>query len=147
MSSQSQSISKEKDFKIGNYLIKRTLGRGTFGVVRLYQDKLTKEKVAIKILEKSKIREKDDEIRVQREFEMLTKFNHINVILVTEIFESYDSYYSVMDYCEGGELFNFIVDKIFFKENEAAYYFYQLINGVEYLHHQKVKIHITLHIK
>ena len=60
------------------------------------------EKVAIKILEKSKIKEKDDEIRINREFEMLTKFNHINVILVTEIFESSNNYYCVMEYCEGG---------------------------------------------
>ena len=111
MSSQSQSSSKEKDFKIGNYLIKRTLGRGTFGKVKLGVYLPTKEKVAIKILEKNKIQDKDDKIRVKREFEMLTKFNHINVILVTEIFETFDSYYSVMEYCEGGELFNYIVKK------------------------------------
>ena len=42
---------------------------------------------------------------------MLTKFNHINVILVTEIFETIDSYYSVIDNCEGGELFYYIVKK------------------------------------
>ena len=42
---------------------------------------------------------------------MLTKFNHINVILVTEIFESSNNYYCVMEYCEGGELFNYIVKK------------------------------------
>ena len=102
---------KESDFKIGNYIIKRTLGQGTFGKVKLGIYIPTRDKVAVKILEKSKIIEKDDEIRVKREFEMLTKFNHINVILVTEIFESYDSYYTVMEYCEGGELFNYIVKK------------------------------------
>ena len=102
---------EEKEFKIGNYQIKRTLGQGTFGKVKLGIYLPTREKVAIKILEKSKIKEKDDEIRINREFEMLTKFNHINVILVTEIFESYDSYYTVMEYCEGGELFNYIVKK------------------------------------
>ena len=123
MSSQSQSSSKEKDFKIGNYLIKRTLGRGTFGKVKLGVYLPTKEKVAIKILEKNKIQDKDDKIRVKREFEMLTKFNHINVILVTEIFETFDSYYSVMEYCEGGELFNYIVKKRRLSEEESAFFF------------------------
>ena len=66
MSSQSHSSSKEKDFKIGNYIIKRTLGRGTFGKVKLGIYLPTREKVAIKILEKNKIKDKDDKIRVKR---------------------------------------------------------------------------------
>ena len=64
----------------------------------------------------------------------LTKFNHINVILVTEIFESYDSYYTVMEYCEGGELFNYIVKKKRLSEEEASFFYYQIINGLEYIH-------------
>ena len=125
---------RDKEFKIGNYQIKRTLGQGTFGKVKLGIYLPTREKVAIKILEKSKIKEKDDEIRINREFEMLTKFNHINVILVTEIFESYDSYYTVMEYCEGGELFNYIVKKKRLSEEEASFFYYQIINGLEYIH-------------
>ena len=69
---------------------------------------------------------------------MLTKFNHINVILVTEIFETIDSYYSVMEYCEGGELFNYIVKKRRLSEEESAFFYYQLINGLEYIHSLKM---------
>ena len=65
---------------------------------------------------------------------MLSKFEHPNVILVLEIFESEDSFYSVMEYCEGGELFNYIVKKNRLSEDEAAFFFYQLINGLEYIH-------------
>ena len=125
---------KEKEYKIGNYLIKRTLGQGTFGKVKLGIYLPSQEKVAIKILEKDRILEKDDEIRVKREFDMLALFNHPNVILVAEIFESSDSFYSVMEYCEGGELFNFIVKHRRLTEEEAAFFYYQLINGLEYIH-------------
>ena len=125
---------KETEYKIGNYLIKKTLGQGTFGKVKLGIYLPTQEKVAIKILEKDRIIEKDDEIRVKREFDMLAKFNHPNVILVAEIFESSDSYYSVMEYCEGGELFNYIVKNRRLSEEEAAFFYYQLINGLEYIH-------------
>ena len=103
-------LSKD-EYQIGNYIIKKTLGQGTFGKVKLGIYIPTNEKYAIKILEKSRIREKDDEIRVKREFQMLQVFNNINVILVAEIFETIDSYYSVMEFCEGGELFNYIVKK------------------------------------
>ena len=43
---------KEKEYKIGNYLIKKTLGQGTFGKVKLGIYLPSQEKVAIKILEK-----------------------------------------------------------------------------------------------
>ena len=66
---------REKDVVVGDYIIKKTLGQGTFGKVKLGIHKPTNEKVAIKILEKSKIIEKDDEIRVTRELEMMQKFN------------------------------------------------------------------------
>jgi 5'-AMP-activated protein kinase catalytic alpha subunit len=65
---------------------------------------------------------------------MLAKFSHPNVILVAEIFESENSYYSVMEFCEGGELFNYIVKKNRLSENESAFFFFQLINGLEYIH-------------
>ena len=130
----SKKKKKEKEYKIGNYLIKKTLGQGTFGKVKLGIYLPSGEKVAIKILEKDKIVEKDDKIRVKREFDMLSKLNHPNVILVAEIFESQDNYYSVMEYCEGGELFNYIVKYRRLDDDEAAFFYYQLINGLEYIH-------------
>ena len=124
----------EKEYKIGNYLIKKTLGQGTFGKVKLGIYLPNKEKVAIKILDKNRLIENDDEIRVKREFDMLALFNHPNVILVAEIFESSDSYYSVMEYCQGGELFNYIVKNRRLSDEEASFFYFQLINGLEYLH-------------
>ena len=65
---------------------------------------------------------------------MLSKFNHINVILVSEIFESDENYYTIMEYCEGGELFDYIVKNRYLSEYEAVFYYYQLICGLEYIH-------------
>ena len=122
------------EYKIGNYLIKKTLGKGTFGKVKLGIYLPTKEKVAIKIFEKARIIENDDEIRLKREFEMLSSFNHPNIIHVSEIFESSDCFYSVMEYCEGGELFNYIVKNRRLSDEESSFFYYQLINGLEYIH-------------
>ena len=110
------------------------LGKGTFGIVRLYQDKLTKEKVAIKIINKEKILNEQYEQIFKRELNILQNIHHINIIDTKQILNDSENIYIIMEYCEKGELFDLIVDKIFFEENEAAYYFYQLINGVEYLH-------------
>ena len=125
---------KEPGYKIGQYLIKKTLGKGSFGKVKLGIYLPNKEKVAIKIVDKKKLKEKDDLIRIKREFEMLSKFDHPNIILIVEIFETQKRYYSVMEYCEGGELFNYIVKKRYLSEEEASFFFYQLISGLEYIH-------------
>ena len=124
----------DKETKIGNYLIKKTLGKGTFAIVKLaiYIPKM--EQVAIKIIEKKKLKEEDDIIRLKREFEMLTQFNHPNVISVSEIFESKEAYFTVMEYCEGGELFNYIVLNKILSEEKSAFFYFQLINGLEYIH-------------
>ena len=125
---------EEKEIIIGYYKIKNTIGKGTFGKVKLGIYSPTKEIVAIKILEKNKLKDNDDKIRIKREFEMLSKFEHKNIILVSEIFETSDSYYTVMEYCEGGELFNYIVKKKRLSEEESSFFYYQIINGLEYIH-------------
>jgi len=56
---------------VTQYLLGKTLGEGTFGKVKLGTHILTGEKVAIKILEKSKIKDKADIERVTRELHIL----------------------------------------------------------------------------
>ena len=73
-------------------------------------------------------------IKIKREFEMLTKFNHPNVISVSEIFQDKEAYYIVMEYCEGGELLDYIVANKYLSEEKSSFFYYQLINGLEYIH-------------
>ena len=129
-----ESKNKEREIKIGNYLIKKTLGKGTFGKVKLGIFLPKNKKVAVKILEKKRLKDEDDLIRLKREFEMLSQFSHPNVITVSEIFESTEAYFTIMEYCDGGELFNYIVINKYLSEEKSSFFFYQLINGLEYIH-------------
>ena len=125
---------KEEEIRIGKYIIKKTLGKGTYAKVKLAISLPKNEIVAIKIIEKNILKEEDDIIRLKREFEMLSKFNHPNVISVSEIFENRQAYYTVMEYCDGGELFNYIVENRILSEEKSAFFYFQLINGLEYIH-------------
>ena len=127
----------QNDF-LSDYHIKETIGKGTFSIVKLGINKATNEKVAIKILKKKKILHKADKSRLEREISILKKLNHINVINSHKINEDSDNYYIVMEYCENGELFNYIVDRQKLDEDEASYFFYQLINGLDYIHHKNI---------
>ncbi|GIQ85244.1 hypothetical protein KIPB_006882 [Kipferlia bialata] len=57
--------------RVGNYVIGKTIGEGTFGRVRLGTHILTNEKVALKILEKQRIVDVADMQRVTREIQIL----------------------------------------------------------------------------
>jgi len=131
---------------LNNYEILSILGEGTFGIVKLVQDKKTKEKVAIKILEKKKIKTEEDKRRVQTEIEILQKMSHINVIKAKKILKDSENIYIMMEYCEKGELFHYIEKEICLSNDEAACYFYQLINGLEYIH-QKGIVHRDLKLE
>jgi len=128
---------KNDDF-LADYEIKETIGKGTFSVVKLGINKITKEKVAIKILKKKKMQKSKDKSRLEREISILKRLNHINVIKIYKITEELENYYIVMEYCENGELFNYIVAHQRLSEEETSYFFYQLINGLDYIHHKNI---------
>mgnify|MGYP003405038799 CR=1 FL=1 len=71
---------KEKEKKIGYYLLGKTIGEGTFGKVKLATHTLTGEKVAIKILEKAKILENEEIERINREIKFLKKLKNPSLL-------------------------------------------------------------------
>ena len=118
---------------IKNYSFEKDIGEGNFGKVKLGIFKPTREEFAIKVLNKDKIKIKMKN-SIFKENEIITKFNHINVIYVFQILEDEENFYIIMEYCKHGELFDYIVKNEVLSEEEASIFFYQLINGIEYIH-------------
>ena len=137
ISSTDNQKNKKEDI-LSEFTLKGVIGRGTFSIVRLGENKITKEKFAIKIMQKSKIINKEDLKRIEREIQILKGLNHPNVIKIHKIEEDSKKFYIIMEYCENGELFNRIVEKQRLDEDEAALFYYQIISGLEYIHKNKV---------
>ena len=93
---------KPHERKIGQYILGKTIGEGTFGKVKLGQHTLTGEKVAIKILEKERITDTSDVERVAREIHILKLIRHPNIIQLYEIIETPKLLYLIMEYASGG---------------------------------------------
>jgi len=126
------------DEKNSEYEIKDTIGKGNFGKVLLAINKKTKEKVAIKIIEKSKMNKYYSSIQIERELSVIGQMNHLNIIKIHKIVSDKNKYEIVMEYCEKGELYEYIVNKRKLEEDESAYYFFQLINGLESIHSKNI---------
>ena len=74
---------KEKNSEgkqIGGFIIGKTKGKGTFGKVKQGTHIVTGDKVAIKILEKDKIKDQSDIDRINREITILKKVRHPHVV-------------------------------------------------------------------
>ena len=129
---------KDDDYtNLKNYEFKKTIGEGNFAKVKLSIFKSTNKEYAIKIINKNKLKEKMKNT-IFREIEIIPKLKHQNIIKVYHIFENQDNYYLIMENCEKGELFDYIVNNQNLSENEASIFFYQLINGVEYIHSKNI---------
>ena len=123
---------------ICEFIIKDKLGEGAFGAVHLGINKQTEENVAIKILEKSKINKYKGKVRLEREIEILKKLKHPNIVQFYCVIETSMKIFLIEEYIKGKELFQYIVLKKKLSEEEACFYFQQIISGIEYL--QKLKI-------
>ena len=120
------------------YEINRILGKGTFSKVILGINRISKEKVAIKIINKQFILNKSNSSHIRREIYILKKTSHPNIIKVHDIKEDSKNYYIIMEYCKYGELFQQIINSKHFDSNTASFYFFQLINGLNYLHNNRI---------
>jgi calcium-dependent protein kinase len=69
--------------------------------------KKTKQKRAIKIIPKEKVRDKQ---RFLIEIEILKNLDHPNICKMYESFEDERNVYIVMELCVGGELFDRIIE-------------------------------------
>ena len=118
---------------INQYIIGEKLGEGIFGTVKLGVHKITKEIVAIKILNKNRLT-KEQKKMIEREISIHQKLNHYNIIKLYSIIETDPIIYLIQEYSDGKELSLYIQNHVNLEEKDICRFFQQIISGVEYLH-------------
>ncbi|CAD8050287.1 unnamed protein product [Paramecium sonneborni] len=124
--------------EIGNYLIGKTIGQGTFSKVCQAINQVIGHEAAVKVLEKKCINQEGDIERVKREIQILKLLHHPQIVKLYEVIETENHIYLFMEYANGGELFDYIDRVKQVTESEACKFFHQIISGLEYMHNQKV---------
>ena len=132
--------------QVGEWVLGVTLGKGSFGKVKLAVHARTGDRVAVKIVEKSTISNVDDVERVYRETFILTTLKHPHIIKLYEVLDTPLSIMLVMEYAGGGELYTYVQRQRRLVEVECCRIFTQILNGVEYCHRAKI-IHRDLKLE
>ncbi|XP_060763568.1 serine/threonine-protein kinase Chk2 isoform X2 [Neoarius graeffei] len=123
-----------KEFR-EKYHVTRKIGSGVCGEVKLAIERETCKKVAVKTINKNDFPSVGTVMRnAEREIEILKKIDHPCLIRTEDFYQTQDSYYIVLEYVEGGDLFSRIKAQKQLKEGIAKLYFFQMLKAVEYLH-------------
>jgi len=129
---------KSAQVKIGHYILGETLGVGTFGKVKIGIHQLTGHKVAIKVLNRQKIKSLDVVGKIRREIQNLKLFRHPHIIKLYQVISTPTDIFMVMEHVGGGELFEYIIKHGKLKESDARRFFQQIISGVDYCHRHMI---------
>jgi len=128
--------------KIDSYAFEQKIGSGTYGKVYRASHRHTGHIVAIKTMEKARIEKQKMTDKVIREMKILKLLSeetaHPHVCRLFEFIETEKKYYMVLDYCPGGDFFDFLAYRGSVTEDEARALFLQILSGVEYCHNNNV---------
>jgi tRNA A-37 threonylcarbamoyl transferase component Bud32 len=138
--------------KINKYLIGRELGKGAYANVRLVIDKLTKQKYAMKIYDKSKLNDNAKKKCVYREVEIMQRVEHKNIVLLNEVIQTSKQILIIMEYIKGISLREYYNKEIKYQKNISPNklillkkIFKQIFSAMNYLHknhiaHRDIKL-------
>ncbi|XP_053621743.1 serine/threonine-protein kinase par-1 isoform X5 [Plodia interpunctella] len=118
---------------VGNYELEKTIGTGNFAIVKLATHVITRSKVAIKIIDKSRLDE-DNLRKTFREIAIMKRLRHPHIVRLYQVMESSHTIYLVTEYAPNGEIFDHLVSRGRMPESEAAHAFAQMVAAVGYCH-------------
>ena len=136
--------------QINNYRLTRLIGKGATAKVYEAVNEKNKNVVAVKEIEASRLNEPRIMENFKRELRLLSKFKNKNIIKIIDLQKTKHNIYLILEYCNGGNLFEY---KIWYEKNKKCELnelliqkiLRQLIVGLEYMHknnsiHRDIKL-------
>ncbi|XP_063363113.1 SNF-related serine/threonine-protein kinase [Cydia amplana] len=118
----------------GLYDLLDTLGSGHFAVVKLARHVFTGEKVAVKVIDKSKL----DDVSTSHLFQevhCMKLVQHPNVVRLYEVINTQTKLYLILELGDGGDLYDYIMrHESGLSETLARNYFRQIVRAISYCH-------------
>lgn len=131
-------VSSEHSVVLPGYTVGKVIGEGGFCQVRLAIHHLSGRKVAVKIIDKSKLTDANEAKRIQREIRVMRHLSHESVIKLFEVVDAPSMLYLVMEHAPNGSLLDYVRARKRCGEADAAYILQQIVAGLQYCHRREV---------
>ncbi|KAJ3099964.1 hypothetical protein HDU97_002636 [Phlyctochytrium planicorne] len=129
------NLNASMDGVLSDYKVDHTIGEGCFSRVKLGTHIPTNLKVAVKCIDKLAITKAVGTAeRILREILVLKHIHHPNITRLLEVVEQPNYIYLILEYEEGGELFDYIVKNEKVDEDKARIFFRQMVSAIQYCH-------------
>eukprot|EP00817_Percolomonadidae_sp_ATCC50343_P006989 CAMPEP_0117426580 /NCGR_PEP_ID=MMETSP0758-20121206/6647_1 /TAXON_ID=63605 /ORGANISM="Percolomonas cosmopolitus, Strain AE-1 (ATCC 50343)" /LENGTH=332 /DNA_ID=CAMNT_0005211797 /DNA_START=565 /DNA_END=1559 /DNA_ORIENTATION=- len=128
------AVKENKPWKLSDFEISKSLGRGKFGNVYLAREKRTGYIVAIKVLQKEQILKEGVKHQIKREIEIQSHLRHKHILRLYAYFHDKERLYLVLEYAAKGEVYKVLKSAERFTEERTSTYMYQLAQALEYCH-------------
>jgi len=128
----------KKQWKLNDFDIGQSLGRGKFGNVVLAREKPSKFICALKILYRDQLKKANIEHQVKREIQIQYYLRHQNILKLHGYFFDERRIFIILEYAKGGELYKHLKAKKRFDEDTAAKYIMSLASALDYIHQHNV---------
>ncbi|DBA00254.1 TPA: hypothetical protein N0F65_007898 [Lagenidium giganteum] len=116
-----------------HYKLGRKLGSGAYSVVHIATNRKTCKQVAVKCIAKSSL-SSSDVIALKQEVKIMSDLDHPNLVPLLDYFEEERYYYIVTPLCTGGELFDTLVNRKTYTEEDARELMRKLASAIAYVH-------------
>lgn len=125
-------------FAAHGYVLKETLGAGSYGKVRRAFSNELKKEVAIKVILLKKAKPEYVEKFLPREIDVLKRLNHIHVVKFYQAIETNGRMFMVFELAGEGDLLDVIKTYKYLLEDQAGPWFTQILQGLDYIHEMGV---------
>ena len=124
-----------KKISINDFEIIKPIGKGGFGEVNICRNKENKKIYAMKRMTFEQLKYKNGLLNFLAEKDILS-INNNNVWMTQLRFSFIDNQYLylIMDYCPGGDLMSYLINRDTLEETEARFYIAEIILCVDSLH-------------
>mmetsp|Transcript_23359 Transcript_23359/g.69975 ORF Transcript_23359/g.69975 Transcript_23359/m.69975 type:complete len:310 (+) Transcript_23359:1-930(+) len=119
---------------IDDFVVATTLGKGSFGRVRLAKHKESSTLWALKILKKKEILHHNAIEHVYREKKILAALSHPFIVYMAVAFDDSHYVYFVLEFVQGGPFDTRLRSEGLLKDDASAFYTAQIVHIFEYMH-------------
>lgn len=117
------------------YELGKVLGTGSFSVVRLAIRRSDGKQFAVKCVSAG---DEEQQESARREYEIMRMLCHPALLSAESLHTSRDVMHLYLEFCEGGNILDFVEGNGPFWEDEAPVLFEQFFCGIDYLHHRRI---------